>query len=149
MPAGYSEKPLVQKLGIKPGMRALIVAAPRGYRRTLGPMPRAVNARFAAEAGGAAGAFDFIQLFVRTADALPRAIAAARKRVANDGMIWVSWQKRTSSTRSDVDGNIVRHAGLALDLVDVKVCAVDETWSGLKFVIPVKLRQAALKKRRV
>jgi len=65
---------------------------------------------------------------------------AARRVTRREGMLWLSWPKRTSGVATDVDENAVRHAGLSLDLVDVKICAVDETWSALKFVIPLKLR---------
>ena len=133
--AGYSGKPLVEKLGIKPGHLVLIRNAPRGYARTLGDLPPGAF-RYAT----GKGPFDVIQVFVSAAADLRRAIADARRVMKRDGMVWISWPKRSSGRKTEVDENDVRHAGLALDLVDVKICAVDEVWSGLKFVIPVKLR---------
>lgn len=133
--AGYSGKPLVEKLGIKPGHLVLIRNAPRGYARTLSDLPPGAF-RYAT----GKGPFDVIQVFVSAEADLRRAVADARRVMKRDGMVWISWPKRSSGRKTDVDENDVRHAGLALDLVDVKICAVDEVWSGLKFVIPVKLR---------
>ena len=133
--AGYSGKRLVEKLGIKPGHLVLIRNAPRGYARTLGDLPPGAF-RYAT----GKGPFDVIQVFVSAEADLRRAIADARRVMKREGMVWISWPKRASGRKTDVDENDVRHAGLALDLVDVKICAVDEVWSGLKFVIPVKLR---------
>lgn len=132
---GYSGKPLVDKLGIKPGQLVLIRNAPRGYARTLGVLPPGAF-RYAT----GKGPFDVIQVFVSAEAELRQALCDARRVMKRDGMIWVSWPKRSSGRKTDVDENDVRHAGVALDLVDVKICAVDEVWSGLKFVIPVKLR---------
>jgi len=135
--AGYSDKPLVSKLGIKPGAKVLLVRPPRGFRSTLGPLPSGAR-----ELAQRKGPFDVIHLFVKSADVLPGIIRSLRRSLATNGMLWVSWPKRASGVATDVDENVVRHAGLSLGLVDVKVCAVDETWSGLKFVIPIKLRTA-------
>ena len=135
MTAGYSGKPLVAKLGIKPGARVLIVGAPRGYRTTLGPLPAGVRL-----ARGRTGPLDFIHVFARSAATLARSLPALKEALAQDGMLWVSWPKKTSGVATDVDENLVRHSGLALGLVDVKICAVDEVWSALKFVIPLKRR---------
>lgn len=133
--AGYSGKPLIEKLGIKPGHLVLIRNAPRGYASTLGNLPPGAF-RYAS----GKGPFDVIQVFVSAESDLQAAIRAARLIMKRDGMVWVSWPKKSSGRKTDVDENDVRHAGLALDLVDVKICAVDDVWSGLKFVIPVKLR---------
>lgn len=133
--AGYSGKPLVDKLGIKAGHRVLTVDAPRGYVRTLGPLPDGTT-----RSASGAGPFDIIQVFVARASSLRGAIRDARRVMKRDGMVWVSWPKRSSGRQTDVDENLVRRAGLALDLVDVKICSVDEVWSGLKFVIPLRLR---------
>ena len=133
--AGYSGKPLVEKLGIKPGHLVLIRNAPRGYATTLGALPPGAF-RYAT----GKGPFDVIQVFVTNADELRPAIRDARRSMKRDGMIWVSWPKSSSGWDAGVDENDVTRAGLALDLVDVKICADDEVWSGLKFVIPVKLR---------
>lgn len=133
--AGYSGKPLVEKLGIKPGDLVLIRNAPRGYARTLGVLPRGAF-RYAT----GKGPFDFVHVFVSAAADLRPALRDARRVMKSDGMVWVSWPKRSSGRNADLDENDVRHAGLELDLVDVKICAVDDVWSGLKFVIPVKMR---------
>ena len=133
--AGYSGKPLVEKLGIKPGHLVLIRNAPRGYASTLGDLPPGAF-RYAT----GKGPFDLIQVFVSAESELRAAIRAARVVMKRDGMVWISWPKKSSGRKTDVDENDVRRAGLALDLVDVKICAVDDVWSGLKFVIPVKLR---------
>jgi hypothetical protein len=135
MSAGYSGKPLVVKLGIKPGAKALIVGAPRGYRATLSDLPPGVR-----PVASGAGPFDFIQLFSRSAAVLVRTLPKMKRLLAQDGMLWVSWPKRASALETDIDENVVRDAGLGVGLVDVKVCAVDETWSGLKFVIRLKDR---------
>lgn len=133
--AGYSGKPLVEKLGIKPGHLVLIRNAPRGYATTLGDLPPGAF-RYAS----GKGPFDVIQVFVSAESDLRDSIKAARLIMKRDGMMWVSWPKKSSGRKTDVDENDVRRTGLALDLVDVKICAVDDVWSGLKFVIPVKLR---------
>ena len=133
--AGYSRKPLVEKLGIKPGHLVLIRNAPRGYARTLGDLPPGAF-RYAT----GKGPFDVIQVFVSADAELRQALGDARRVMKRDGMVWVSWPKRSSGRKTDVDENDVRYAGLALDLVDVKICSVDAVWSGLKFVIPVRLR---------
>ena len=83
---------------------------------------------------------DFIHVFARSAATLGRSLPALKEALAQDGMLWVSWPKKTSGLATDVDENLVRHSGLALGLVDVKICAVDEVWSALKFVIPLKRR---------
>ena len=134
-PAGYSGKPLFEKLGIKAGHRVLVRNAPRGYARSLGTLPAGVS-----RVASGSGPFDVIHVFTTHARDVGKAIRDARRVMRRDGMVWVSWPKRSSGRKTDVDENIVRHAGLALDLVDVKICAVDEVWSGLKFVIPLKLR---------
>jgi hypothetical protein len=135
MPVGYSGKPLVEKLGIQVGARARFENAPRGYFKLLGVLPRGVVRRVSIE-----GPLDFVQLFVTSAGELRRMFLMAKKALCPDGMIWVSWPKRTSGVATDVDENVVRSAGLSIGLVDVKICAVDETWSGLKFVIPLRDR---------
>jgi hypothetical protein len=134
MSSGYSGKSLVEKLGIKAGSRALFVGAPDGYTAGLG-LPVGVTV-----ATRGRGPFAFIQIFVRTGDELNARLSAAKKVLTTSGMLWVSWPKRTSGVRTDIDENDVRGTGLLLGLVDVKVCAVDDTWSALKFVIPLKNR---------
>jgi len=133
--AGYSGKPLIEKLGIKLGARAMIVAAPRGYLANLGRLPAGVR-----PATRGAGPFDFIQIFAVSGKDLRARFIRARPALASTGMLWASWPKRASGVPTDLEENVVRRAGLSLGLVDVKICAVDETWSALKFVIPLKSR---------
>ena len=137
MTAGYSKTPLIDKLGIKPGQRVKFVNAPANYARLIGPLPDDVKV-----AGPAArGPLDFIHLFTtRTADLVKRT-ATLKKQLAMDGTLWVSWPKGGSSIATDLKENIVRETGLKAGLVDVKICAVDEKWSGLKFVYRLKDRK--------
>ena len=134
--AGYSGTPLVKKLGIRPGARVLLVEAPDGYDRTLGQLPEGVR-----QYQRAVPHLDLIQLFARDQRDLTAKLDRVQPSLAQDGALWVSWPKRASGIKTDLDGNVVRETGLARGLVDIKVCAVDEIWSGLKFVIPVKDRR--------
>jgi hypothetical protein len=133
--AGYSGTPLVKKLGYKPGMRAHVVSAPKHYRELLGDVPADVEflARAAAD-------LDLVHLFVRSRADLSKAFPPLAPLLKPAGMLWVSWPKKTSKLVGDLGENEVRAIGLAAGLVDVKVCAVDEDWSGLKFVRRVKDR---------
>jgi hypothetical protein len=125
--AGYSGTPLVAKLGIKPGARAQFVNPPSDFSKTLGPLPDGVSQR-------SRGELDFGVLFVSQTRELPKKFAALRDRLASNGMLWVAWPKKTSGVVSDLTEGVVREIGLEAGLVDVKVCAIDATWSGLKFV---------------
>ena len=129
-PAGYSGTPLVRKLGIKPGMRMLVVAPPDDYRALLGELPEGVE-----DAGDADGPVAFIHVFARSKTALEQQVSALKGRMLQDGMLWASWPKKASGVETDLSGDVVRGVGLGAGLVDVKVCAVDDRWSGLKFVI--------------
>jgi hypothetical protein len=133
--AGYSGTPLVRKLGLKPGQRAVFLHAPADYQRTLGELPDGVQC-----SNRCSGVADFIQLFAGDRATLQEEFEKARGHLAPDGALWISWPKRASGIRTDLNGDTVRAAGLKLGLVDVKVCAVDETWSGLKFVFRLKDR---------
>ena len=126
-PAGYSGTPLVSKLGIKPGARIQFVSPPGDFEETLGPLPDGVTTINA-------GLLDLAILFVKKRSDLVRKFPALRDRLQPNGVLWVSWPKKSSGVPSDVNENVVRKIGLADGLVDVKICAVDETWSGLKFV---------------
>ena len=132
--AGSSVKSLVQKLGIKPGARVLLYHPPRGYRAVLGPLPE--GARIIS----AGNNVDLVQYFGSHRQALASALPGLRERIAPDGAVWVCWPKGTSNVATDVNENVVRHLAIQQGLVDVKVIAVDATWSGLKLVIPVSLR---------
>ena len=135
MPA-HSETPLIRKLGIKPATRIALLAAPKGYRTTLGALPAGVKI-----ATSARGSFPFIQYFVTRRSELQRRFGALKRALSIDGCLWISWPKGQSGVRTDVKENVVREVALANGLVDVKVCAVDEVWSGLKLVR--RLRQRA------
>jgi len=124
--AGYSGKPLLEKLGLKAGMKANLISpvyrAPAGVEKsTEGPL-------------------DFIHLFTKDREELERDFPVLAKTLAPSGMLWVSWPKGASKIKTDVNETVVRKIGLEAGLVDVKVCAVDEVWSGLKFVIRLKNR---------
>lgn len=133
--AGYSGTPLIKKLGIKPGQRIALLSGPPGYRKTLGPLPGEVKWAEQLDEN-----LDFIQLFVTTQAELKRRFKEAKECLAAQGSLWVSWPKKASGVATDLNENTIRKLGLELGLVDVKVCAVDETWSGLKFVYRLKDR---------
>lgn len=138
--AGYSPRPLADKLGLKDGQRAGWVGLPD----TLGHLARSRAFSETAQADHAdalpAGPLDVIHVFTMTRAALEDDLAAALPRLARDGMIWVSWPKKASKVPTDVTEDVVRALALAGPLVDVKVCAVDDIWSGLKLVIRKALR---------
>lgn len=135
MTAGYSGKPLIQKLGIKPGMRLIILHPPADYDATLGPLPDGIDQPPILD-----GTFDFIHFFTTERTALADQFPLMRDHLQTKGMIWISWPKKSAKIPTDLDENWVREIGLAAGLVDVKVCAVDERWSGLKFVFRLKDR---------
>jgi len=134
--AGYSGRSLSQKLGIKPGFRLLVVGPPKHYRSLLDPLPEGVSLRRSGE-----GPFDMIHLFATRAQTLASELRRLDRIMPDNGMIWVSWPKKSSGAETDIDENTIRQVALKTGLVDVKVCAVDETWSGLKLVRRVKDRQ--------
>jgi hypothetical protein len=117
----------VQKLGIKPGTRIQFVTAPLQLPQLLGPLPTGAKAT-------RSGKLDFALLFVDQLAELARQFGRLRDRLESNGMLWVAWPKKTSGVATDLNENIVRQFGLDNGLVDVKVCAIDDTWSGLKFV---------------
>lgn len=128
-PPGYSGKPLVDKLGIKPAMKVAVVRGPKELARWLAPMPpgaRLVDAR----ASGAACAM----LFATRSSELTRAIGGVLSRLADGGMCWICWPKKSSGVATDLTEDMLREVVLPTGWVDVKVCAVSDTWSGLKFL---------------
>jgi hypothetical protein len=133
--AGYSATPLVRKLGFAAGMRAHYVNAPDGLAALLGELPDGV--RLLARA---ADGLDLVLLFVSERRELERRLPRLQARIAPAGMIWVAWPKRASKVATDVTEDVVREVALPRGLVDVKVCAIDDTWSGLKLVIRRELR---------
>jgi hypothetical protein len=133
--AGYSGTPLLTKLGVKGGMRVAVLGAPEGFDDTLGPLPEGV-----AVARRLGGSKDMVIVFVKERAALARRLDALRAAIAPDGMVWVAWPKKASGVITDVTEDVVRTVVLPTGLVDVKVCAIDATWSGLKVVIRKELR---------
>ena len=129
--AGYSGKPVVQKLGVKPGFRIFATGLSVAYRDIVGDLPDDVTLAKAAKAP-----LDMVHLFATEAKGLATKLRSYRAAIEPDGMIWVSWPKKVSGVATDLSDIVVRDTALPLGLVDIKVCAVDEIWSGLKFVIP-------------
>lgn len=127
--AGYSGTPLPKKLGIKPNSTVALVNAPRNFERTLGELPEEV--RFISNTDGSA---ELIVWFIRERVELESRIIEMRNATGNGGL-WIAWPKKASGIVSDLTENIIRDTGLAVGLVDYKVCAIDATWSGLKFAI--------------
>lgn len=134
-PAGYSKTPLAAKLGITEGREVLVLDAPDGYRRLLEPLPPGV--RFIE---ALAESTDIVHLFATSRAALARALETLRAAMAPATSIWVSWPKRASGVSTDITEDTVREIALPMGLVDIKVCAVDETWSGLKLMVRKELR---------
>ena len=126
-PAGYSGKSLIAKLGLKEGTKAIVVAPPADYAALTDNA--AITPKKTAPA---TGSFDFIHVFVRTTADLARDLPKLEPRLATGGMIWVSWPKKTSKLFVDLTEDGIRKLCLPMGLVDVKVCAVDADWSGLK-----------------
>ncbi len=134
-PAGYSGTPLVKKLGYKPAFRVYLDDAPDDYRDLLGAVPDDVVFLDAPTAP-----LDLVHLFTASKAELSKKLARYRKLVAEAGMVWVSWPKKAAKVPTDVTEDVIRAVALPLGFVDVKVCAVDATWSGLKFVVRTELR---------
>lgn len=134
--AGYSGTALLKKLGIKSGFRVYVHEPPKQYFDWLQPLPDAVEV-----AEKLSRDFDFIHIFVKDEKGFRIILSKAKNYMRGDGMLWVSWPKKSSGVISDLNENIIRDFGLKSGLVDIKVCAVDDTWSALKFVIPVARRK--------
>ncbi len=132
---GYSGTPLVQKLGIKPGARLGLLGAPDGFDQTLGTLPDGVSVRRSAR-----GPLDVIVAFSVSRGELERRIPVLRRALEKSGGLWIAWPKRASGVATDVSENVVRDLGLAAGLVDNKVCAIDEVWSGLRLVYRLRDR---------
>ncbi len=128
--AGYSGTPLPQKIGIKPGHRVSLLSAPLQFQSLLGELPAG-----AVYVSPSARSVDVIVAFETSRKKLETALPKLASRIVPDGTVWIAWPKKTSGVATDLSENPVRDIALPLGLVDVKVCAIDETWSGLKFVI--------------
>jgi hypothetical protein len=134
--AGYSGKPLAQKLSIKPNATVVLISPPPNYWKLLGKLPDGVNFANRPDIG-----CEFVHLFTTLRADLEKQLAYLRTKITSTGMLWVSWPKKSSGVSTDVTEDVIRAVALPLGFVDVKVCAVDETWSGLKLMIRKKERK--------
>jgi hypothetical protein len=133
--AGYSTRTLADKLGIKSETRVIALGAPSSYRTVLEPLPPGATLQTHLTPDAA-----FVHRFVRSRKELVADFPQLASTLADEGTLWISWPKRTSGVDTDLTENVIRDLGLPLGLVDVKVCAIDEVWSGLKFVRRVENR---------
>ncbi len=134
--SGYSGTPLPKKLGIKDGARAALLGAPKGYRALLEPLPAGV--RFVRVVNSDV---DLVQLFTAERAELATRLASLRTALRDDAVLWISWPKKASGVATDITEDVIRALCLPLGFVDVKVCAVDAVWSGLKLVVRKELRR--------
>jgi hypothetical protein len=134
---GYSGTPLVRKLGIREGFRVGVVNPPAGFEKTLKPLPK--NVEFDARLKDP---LDLVLLFVNSEKTLKSRFPILAKKLATDGIIWVAWPKKSSGVSTDLSFDNVQKTGLQAGLVDVKICAVSDVWSGLKFVYRLKDRSS-------
>jgi len=130
---GYSDKSLSKKLGVKDNFKIRVINPPENYFEMIEAPKQLVITGNRSKA-------DFIHCFVKTMDELEQQLPTLKKEIHKDGMIWISWPKKASKVPTDVTENTIRDCALSLGLVDVKVCAVDEIWSGLKLVYRLKDR---------
>lgn len=133
--AGYSGTPLQKKLGLKPAMKIFVSGQPEQYFDWISPLPEGITT-----SSKLVKDLDFIHVFVRDQKSFKAAFQKGMNHLHKAGMLWVSWPKKYSKVPTNLDENIIRDIGLEEGLVDVKVCAIDETWSGLKFVFRLKDR---------
>ncbi len=135
MAVGYSGTPLVKKLGVKPGMRVAWPDAPDTFGGLLDPLPDDVRI-----VRRVAGHLDLVVAFGTERARLRRRLPGLMAAIRPDGMAWIAWPKKASGVPTDLTDNVVRETALPLGLVDIKVCAIDETWSGLRLMIRKELR---------
>ncbi|HAB15410.1 MAG TPA: DUF3052 family protein [Verrucomicrobiota bacterium] len=135
---GYSGKPLVTKLGFRPGMRIALFDPPKDYQQWLTPMPPGIEFVTAPDSGR----FAAVHCFVMHRTELAQRLARARRLMEDNGFIWISWPKKSAKVATDVTEDVIRDMALKGDLVDVKVCAVSEVWSGLKLCVRRVFRAA-------
>jgi Protein of unknown function (DUF3052) len=133
--AGYSGTPLAKKLGIKSGARVFLANAPNDYARLVAPLPAGVRMVKSLD-----DETDLIHIFVTRRRDLDAAVKRTLRQMRTDAVVWVSWPKKSSGVTTDVTEDTIREVALPLGLVDIKVCALDDTWSGLKLVIRKDLR---------
>jgi hypothetical protein len=130
--AGYSGSPLWKKLGYRTGTLACVDGEPKNYRSLLG-LPSDIRVSWLSRVKPEV---EFVHLFTTSASELKAKLKSYRTKIAPAGMIWISWPKKSSGVKSDITEDTIRDLALPLGLVDIKVCAVDKVWSGLKLVIP-------------
>jgi hypothetical protein len=135
MASGYSTNPLYKKLGLKVGFRLLIIGNPQPYKAFIG----AIDADLLYQEHDGLN-LDFVHLFTNSVTELTNLLPGLKTQIKKDGMIWVSWYKKSARKETELNEHIIRETALSTGLVDVKVCAVDETWSGLKLVFRLKDR---------
>ena len=136
--AGYSGTPLPQKLGIKPGTTIIVINEPPKYRKLLGKLDQVTfSNRVRANS-------DFVHLFTSRRNELQKKMSILRNKISDNGTIWASWPKKSANVPTDITEDVIREVALPLGLVDIKVCAVDETWSGLKLMIRRENRKSRL-----
>jgi hypothetical protein len=138
--AGYSGTPLVQKLGIKAGATVVLIGAPANYHKLIGKIP--ADVKFSNKAGNG---MEFGHLFTKSRSDLETLLKELRGKIADSGTLWVSWPKKSSGVATDITEDVIRAVALPRGFVDVKVCAVDETWSGLKLMIRREQRKSTTK----
>ena len=141
--AGYSSTPLPKKLGIKEGSRIALVNAPQNFQTELGELPDQVE--FVKRP---TNLLDIVIFFVLSERELARNFAKLAQKLTPNGMIWIAWPKKSSGVKTDLTFEPVQRIGLDAGLVDVKICAIDETWSGLKFVYRLKDRSKPQKRQK-
>jgi hypothetical protein len=133
--AGYSGTALAKKLGIEAGRRVALLGAPPNYRKLLAPLPDGVT--FGTKV---AKSTDLVQVFTTSKAELGKTLATCRKTLGSEAAVWVSWPKKASKVPTDITEDTIRELALPLGFVDIKVCAVDDVWSGLKLVVRKALR---------
>ncbi len=133
---GYSDRPLLKKLGIKPGFTILIKHEPEAFWEWISPLPDCIKVSAASKKESV----DFAHLFAAEKKVFEKEFIKLKEMIRKNGILWVSWPKKSSKVETDLNENIIRSFDLANGLVDVKVCAVDEIWSGLKFMYRLKDR---------
>jgi len=131
-PVGYSGTPLAKKLGIKAGFNIMLINAPEHYFSLFTDLPADLTIN-----NGGSAAKDFIHFFTKQKDEYLSFLPELKCKIKPNGMIWISWPKKASKVATDITEDVIRNFALQSGLVDIKVCAVDEIWSGLKLVIPV------------
>jgi hypothetical protein len=138
--AGYSGTPLWKKLGYKAGVSAYVDGKPKNYRSLLA-LPAEVHVKWITHPKSG---LEFVHLFATSASKLKAKLICYRNKIVPDGVIWVSWPKKSSGIKTDITEDTIRDVALPMELVDIKVCAVDEVWSGLKLVIRKEKRRASI-----